>query len=274
MEIKRTREFFIAMVIGASLLAGIVFGLLISEITDDEEKRVEEVFHSPNAIIQYNVNEVPYITNPITFLSEKMSEHYFILDDAIRFYGIDSFDLDGTIVDYEWFFSNDHTFEKGRMIERVFTMTGDFFVNLTVTDNNGQIDTTQMDFEVKLKPFLQYDQESEYLKVCNINYYGGPEYRKQKIMLDEVRFWYDADNDHLNDFDLNNEGEFIKSAWRDEDDNGYISVNDTIWLGELEHYERNSCRMSVYYYPYPVNHFGLPTFIWYAGVNITQINLD
>jgi hypothetical protein len=218
------------------------------------------------------VNEVSNGINPISFLSEKMTDHYFIIDDTIRFYGIDSFDLDGTIIEYEWFFSYDNSQEKGRVIERIFTKTGDFFVNLTVTDNNDECDTLQMEFEVKQKPFLQYEQESEYLKVCNINYYGGPVYRNHKIQFNEVRFWYDSDNYQSNDFDKKDEGDFIRSAWRDEDDNGYISVNDTIWLGELENYERNSCRMSVYYYPYHVDHFGLPTFIWYAWVNITKIN--
>ena len=61
----------------------------------------------------------------------------------IAFDGTDSFDADGEIVDYEWDFG-DGDFAVGSMTEHAYENNGIYTVTLTVTDNDGLEDSTNV----------------------------------------------------------------------------------------------------------------------------------
>ena len=62
-------------------------------------------------------------------------------DETIHFNASDSYDPDGTIVSYEWDFG-DGTTGTGVEVDHAYTEVGDYTVTLTVTDNDGETDST------------------------------------------------------------------------------------------------------------------------------------
>ena len=57
--------------------------------------------------------------------------------DAVRFDGGNSFDIDGSIADWRWDFSDDEEFQLGRDVVRAYTAPGVYTALLTVTDDSG-----------------------------------------------------------------------------------------------------------------------------------------
>ena len=64
------------------------------------------------------------------------SSYNGVAGDGIRFNGLQSSDIDGTIASYSWDLGNGVT-STGATIEHVYTQAGTYFVTLTVTDNEG-----------------------------------------------------------------------------------------------------------------------------------------
>jgi PKD repeat protein len=60
------------------------------------------------------------------------------INETILFNASNSYDPDGTISQYKWFFGDGFN-DSGVMVNRTFSSSGIFPVNLTVTDNNGAV---------------------------------------------------------------------------------------------------------------------------------------
>ncbi len=60
---------------------------------------------------------------------------------ATQFSGSSSYDHDGTIVGYEWDFGDSTPKVNGITVSHTYTTMGIYQINLTVTDNQGAIDT-------------------------------------------------------------------------------------------------------------------------------------
>ena len=118
-----------------SFFIGGSIGYLISNLNEDNNDN-ENGLVSPMARIQFNVNVKKWEVTPKTYLSEKLTDYFFIKDDIVTFYGDDSIDSDGMIYYYIWYFSENQITEHGRIVERKFTKTGTHWVNLTVVDND------------------------------------------------------------------------------------------------------------------------------------------
>ena len=65
--------------------------------------------------------------------------------DAVRFDGGNSFDIDGSIADWRWDFSDDESFQLGREVVRAYTAPGVYTARLTVTDDSGAINAIAQD---------------------------------------------------------------------------------------------------------------------------------
>ena len=65
------------------------------------------------------------------------------INENISFSGVDSTDLDGTIVSYEWDFG-DGTTASGSTVSHAYSAAGSFDAELTVTDNDGLSDTDEV----------------------------------------------------------------------------------------------------------------------------------
>ncbi|GAG05822.1 unnamed protein product, partial [marine sediment metagenome] len=72
------------------------------------------------------------------------------VDVSLTFDGTDSYDLDGTIVSYEWDFGDGES-DTGSTPSHTYHSTGTYDVNLTVTDNDGLTDSDQTTVTVKPK---------------------------------------------------------------------------------------------------------------------------
>jgi parallel beta-helix repeat protein len=67
-----------------------------------------------------------------------------LVNETVWFYGNESYDPDGTIVNYTWVFGLDNqSWGWGDIVSHVYNKSGDYMVTLTVRDNNG---TTDYDF--------------------------------------------------------------------------------------------------------------------------------
>lgn len=64
-----------------------------------------------------------------------------ILGETITLDGSGSYDTDGEIVDYIWYFHHNNEIRYGKTITYDFTSTGVYFVSLYVLDNDGAIDS-------------------------------------------------------------------------------------------------------------------------------------
>ncbi len=60
---------------------------------------------------------------------------------TITFKGTDSYDPDGTIINYRWDFGDDTKAEEGIEVKHTFTTPGIYHVTLTVTDDLGSTGT-------------------------------------------------------------------------------------------------------------------------------------
>jgi len=59
-----------------------------------------------------------------------------LINEAVTFDASDSYDADGTIVDYSWDFGDDQT-GSGEIVSHTYTSLGTYIVTLNVTDNDG-----------------------------------------------------------------------------------------------------------------------------------------
>jgi hypothetical protein len=275
---------FIAVGIICFLIGGI-FGYLIS---NSNEENVEEISISPIATIQFNVNVNDQINNQKSYLSEKISDVFFLKDDIIRFYGQDSIDPDGAILDYEWTFTGDipeldEIHEKGRTIERTFYNIGSYSISLAVIDNDGLMNITSIQFEVVERPSLYLVQDGAWLEVIDTNPIDDHPYQNHQVEKSNLILWYDTTYSTVDDFLPNGNGFQDTEVRIDDFDNGidgdpdylegFISEGDMIYLEELNYYPISKITycVSVYFDPYSVDHFGLPSRISHRFINTTLV---
>jgi len=80
------------------------------------------------------------IVNNVPPVADGDGPYTYKLGEIITFDGSGSYDLDGTIVSYQWTFGDGATGNGERPSHR-YARTGTYFVNLTVTDDDGLTDT-------------------------------------------------------------------------------------------------------------------------------------
>jgi len=120
--------------------------------------------------------------------------YHGIVASEITFNGTNSFDLDGSIVSYNWNFG-DGTSGTGASSTHVYSTNGNYTVTLTVMDNESRTgsDTTY----ANISEFSQIKTSSEILGYLESKY---------GISLDELFYSYDSDGDGIQDgfYDPNN----------------------------------------------------------------------
>lgn len=282
MEKNKSFTFQISLGIILVFLLGGFIGYSISNKSCED---IDEESQSPISRIQFNVNENELIEIPETYLSEKISEYFFIIDDEVRFYGLDSFDPDGIIDEYKWYFSNAEIteigkpsetdlIEHGRIVERTFHRTGTFWVNLTVIDNDGLMNTTTIKFEVRQKPFVKIRQDGAWLNITQFYWSGGPVETTQELYSNQITLWFDESYNSNDNFLPGSDG--FEDYWGyedvDQEIDGCISKGDRLSLSGLySHSTTAQFYVTLYYNPYEVDHLGLPTMIYQTSVNNTLV---
>jgi len=79
-------------------------------------------------------------TPPVASFTISPAPPYYV-GATLTFDASASEDTDGTIVSYEWDFGDD-TYETGNITTHAYTSSEEYMVSLTVTDNDGLVDTT------------------------------------------------------------------------------------------------------------------------------------
>jgi parallel beta-helix repeat protein len=113
--------------------------------------------------------------------------YFGVIAKEVSFDGSQSFDLDGTIIKYEWDFG-DGTTGVGLSTNHIYTSKGNYTVTLTVTDNDGNTNSNKVNANIisSVKKTTSSDTISE---IENI--YG--------ITLNELFYSYDTDGDRIVD---------------------------------------------------------------------------
>jgi parallel beta-helix repeat protein len=110
----------------------------------------------------------------------------FVLQDMV-FNGTKSFDLDGTITNYEWDFG-DGTKTNGSTPTHIYYSSGKYVLKLTVTDIEGRNSTNQT--YVTIYPFSRHSVPLSQLDVVNSRY---------NLDITEEFFCYDSDGNGIVD---------------------------------------------------------------------------
>ncbi len=95
-------------------------------------------------------------TNPVAVITVLPNTNIAYLGFPLEFSGIGSYDLDGTLVDYQWNFG-DGTSSRGVQVHHTYETLGNYVVTLTVTDNDGLTGTVTVPLQVIN---VQRDQEN------------------------------------------------------------------------------------------------------------------
>ncbi len=85
------------------------------------------------------ITVVPQVENQPP-VADAGSDKATLVNEAVNFDGSNSFDTDGNIINYEWNFGDGDT-GQGSLVDHVYTEEGVYVVSLTVTDNDGAINT-------------------------------------------------------------------------------------------------------------------------------------
>lgn len=70
------------------------------------------------------------------------------INQIVSFNASSSYDKDGSIVSYEWDFGDGNN-ASGRVVNHIYSQPGEYTVTLTVTDNDGIINTYAREINVK-----------------------------------------------------------------------------------------------------------------------------
>lgn len=92
----------------------------------------------------------PPVNEPPVANAEPKNQSVYVGEEAL-FRGNESYDTDGDIISYYWDFG-DGTSESGENISHVYSVYGNYSVNLTVTDNKGATDTDTVSVWVRELP--------------------------------------------------------------------------------------------------------------------------
>ena len=145
--------FLLMFIIVLTLIIGGFIGFIVSISFNSNE--------SPIAMIDFNVNEKEGKQHTQPYLSSLMEEKYVYVEDEIKFYGVESSDNDGIIVNYIWEFSDREIPEFGNVITREFEDEGKYEISLTVVDNDGAYKTTYVNLVVNKLPDCRFDLKDE-----------------------------------------------------------------------------------------------------------------
>lgn len=156
-------------------------------------------------------------TNPFAEIECKTEVN---VSELIQFDASDSFDLDGTIISYEWDFGDGIT-KKGKTATHKFAADGSYTVQLTVTDNEGNNGVNRKSISVQAsKPVIALNET-----ILDINQQG-----LLSANLTEQFMSYDTNGDGSLDMfvDPNGEIKLVSVLSLDGEDTFLLSVNDTL----------------------------------------------
>jgi hypothetical protein len=84
-----------------------------------------------------------------------------LMRDTVYFDGGNSYDLDGTIVSYEWDFGDSSPMGSGMIVEHCYTTNGTFTAMLTVTDDDQEIDENTTTIQVLYNDNPQWQNQGQ-----------------------------------------------------------------------------------------------------------------
>jgi uncharacterized repeat protein (TIGR01451 family) len=131
----------------------------------------------------------------------------------IIFDGSGSYDLDGSIIMYDWDFGDGNT-GTGEKINHYYTHSGNYTITLTVTDDDGDTDTANTNVKISIDPpavALIYPKDGEIVK-DKITIQWSAFDSKDGENLDIYIYYSDDSGKHwtrLHDDSLDNTGEYL-----------------------------------------------------------------
>jgi PKD repeat protein len=103
--------------------------------------------------VRWNVVHPVAVPNQPPVASFSFSPADLVVNDEITFNASASYDPDGFITNYEWDFGDGNTVSTTKkVIQHTYYPAGEYSVKLTVTDNDGAIDSIQKLIQVSAKP--------------------------------------------------------------------------------------------------------------------------
>jgi PKD repeat protein len=102
---------------------------------------------------------------------------------ATKFSGLASYDHDGTIISYQWDFGDGTPNVSGSSVFHTFAATGTYEVSLTVTDNQGAVDTDTCIITVKT-PSIKIDQ----VWMTDLNDVSKTIFKQGEVIRYHIRF--------------------------------------------------------------------------------------
>jgi PKD repeat protein len=130
-----------------------------------------------NLIVNVNEDDSPPVAS-FTYSPETP-----VIDGEITFDATASYDPDGIIFSYDWGFG-DGNYGAGVNVSHIYTATGKYTVTLTISDNDGLINTIEQAIEVKPLPVLLVHGYCDNASLWNDGSlpFDGPFNFKQKLI--------------------------------------------------------------------------------------------
>ena len=129
-------------------------------------------------------------------------------------------------------------------------------------------------FDVRQKPYMQTTQDENWLLITVLEWEGKPVNSSNKLHQDQIKLWIDDDYSSDDNYLSDSEGYEDYAGFDDVDGDGFISHRDRLLISGLVIPINHQYVVTVYYYPYEVEHFGLPTMITYSTINTTRFVYD
>jgi len=113
------------------------------------------------------------VLNRLPVASFTESAETVLTDEVITFNATDSYDPDGTIVNYFWDFG-DGTNSTGVVVDHAYADDGNYIVNLTVTDDDGATDTaTATKTVLNRSPTASFTESAETVLTGEVIYFNA-----------------------------------------------------------------------------------------------------
>lgn len=108
--------------------------------------------------------------NPVAIITEPHEGVAGLVGEQIAFSASDSYDPDGSIVNYSWEFGDGST-ASGIIVQHSYSSPGVYSVNLTVTDDGGATNTSSIEISVIEISVTTYVYNSTKVPAHPVNYY-------------------------------------------------------------------------------------------------------
>ncbi len=148
-------------------------------IINENPSRLYSIIHATDLSGNHNDTKKPFGNAGGPYLG--------VVGTKVIFNASNSFDLDGNISTYSWSFG-DGTSEFGSTVSHIYSSNGNYSINLTVTDDDGNNNTVYT--YALIIPIIK--QTTSNLTISEIE-------KKYYITLDELFYSYDSDGDSIVD---------------------------------------------------------------------------